>query len=134
MGLSTYSSQFPKRWKLFIVLVGILLIVSQIYYIFTTPSQPESIPVDVERSHTSNQPMDGDKLPKVHDPIIETPPQHSILTGFGGFKSKLPQLQHNFSPEPVAYTKLREGRRSAIKKSFLHGWTGYSKFNILHLI
>ncbi|GAA5813991.1 hypothetical protein MFLAVUS_007481 [Mucor flavus] len=132
MGLSTYSSQFPKRWKLFIVLVGILLIVSQIYYIFTTPSQPESIPVDVERSHTSNQPMDGDKLPKVHDPIIETPPQHSILTGFGGFKSKLPQLQHNFSPEPVAYTKLREGRRSAIKKSFLHGWTGYKTYAMGH--
>ncbi|KAI9361968.1 glycoside hydrolase [Pilaira anomala] len=60
------------------------------------------------------------------------PPKQSMLTGFAGFKSQLPKIQHEFSPEPEAYTILRESRRDAIKKSFLHGWTGYKTHAMGH--
>lgn len=68
---------------------------------------------------------------RVGTPIKETStppaPKQNVLLGFGGFLSNLPQIQHNFGPEPLAYTRLRERRREAVKKSFLHGWKGYSK-------
>ncbi|CEP17592.1 hypothetical protein [Parasitella parasitica] len=60
------------------------------------------------------------------------PPQQNILLGFGGFLSKLPQMQHDFGPEPLAYTQQRERRREAVKRSFLHGWRGYRKYAFGH--
>lgn len=56
-------------------------------------------------------------------PVLE---KQSPLNGFQGFLSKLPPMQHEFSPEPAEYTLQRESRRDAIKQSFLHGWNGYS--------
>lgn len=58
----------------------------------------------------------------------ERPKKQYVLNGFGGFSSHLPTIQHSFNPEPTAYTKIREKRRLTIKKSFLHGWNGYSKY------
>ncbi|KAG1051668.1 hypothetical protein G6F43_006138 [Rhizopus delemar] len=62
----------------------------------------------------------------------EKPKKQYVLNGFGGFSSHLPTIQHSFNPEPAAYTKLREKRRLAIKKSFLHGWNGYKKYAFGH--
>ncbi|CAO3655110.1 unnamed protein product [Mucor hiemalis] len=41
-------------------------------------------------------------------------------------------MQHSFSPEPGAYTQLRESRRASVKKSFLHGWHGYKTYAMGH--
>lgn len=85
----------------------------------------------LDESNLSSQSTANGKDSRIGKPLEEssTPPapKQNILLGFGGFLSKLPQIQHNFGPEPLAYTRLRERRREAVKKSFLHGWKGYSK-------
>lgn len=86
-------------------------------YIFTSPSK--EIPLDKEIKVRVKEP--------VYTAPTTTPEKQSILLGFGGFVSNLPKIQHDFTPEPQNYTKQREERRSAVKASFLHGWTGYSK-------
>lgn len=118
MVISNYTSTFPKRWRLFFLVICMVLLLVQVY-IFTSPSKEilldEEVKVKTEPVYTAPPPT---KPP---------PPKQSILLGFGGFRSKLPQIQHNFSPEPRDYTIQREARRNAVKKSFVHGWTGYSK-------
>ncbi|KAG2215703.1 hypothetical protein INT46_003915 [Mucor plumbeus] len=68
----------------------------------------------------------------IKEPSTPPAPKQNILLGFGGFMSSLPQIQHNFGPEPLAYTRLRERRKEAIKKSFLHGWKGYKTYAFGH--
>lgn len=99
-----------------------ILLLIQVY-IFTSPSK--EIPLD-EEIQVSDQEQVSDKEQAYTAPL-EPPQKQSVLLGFGGFLSKLPKIQHNFSPEPRDYTKQREARKNAIKKSFIHGWTGYSK-------
>lgn len=85
----------------------------------------------LDESNLSSQSTANGKDSQIGKPLEESSkppaPKQNILLGFGGFLSKLPQIQHNFGPEPLAYTRLRERRREAVKKSFLHGWKGYSK-------
>lgn len=121
MGFSSYTTKFPKKGKLCLLFMSLLLIFTQVYYMFN--KKQVSIPT-TDTNNNSGMMIDDDDL------VINRvrPPKQSLLTGFAGFKSQLPKIQHEFSPEPEAYTILRQSRRDAIKKSFLHGWTGYSKF------
>ncbi|KAG1061733.1 hypothetical protein G6F42_027596 [Rhizopus arrhizus] len=90
----------------------------------------------LDESNLSSQSTANGKDSRIGKPLEEssTPPapKQNILLGFGGFLSKLPQIQHNFGPEPLAYTRLRERRREAVKKSFLHGWKGYTTYAFGH--
>lgn len=125
MALS-YLKQLPKRWRLFILSLCFVLLLGQIWMLTGSSSK---LPLD--ESSLSSQSTANGKDSQTGKPLEEssTPPapKQNILLGFGGFLSKLPQIQHNFGPEPLAYTRLRERRREAVKKSFLHGWKGYSK-------
>jgi mannosyl-oligosaccharide alpha-1,2-mannosidase len=119
-----YAAKVPKRWRFFIIAIIALIVFGQLWAF----SGPSSVPVSDDTVlpiiKPNQYPNPVDQQP---NNAIPTPPKQSILHGFGGFSSKLPQLQHNFGPEPKAYTRLRERRRAAVKKSFIHGWTGYSK-------
>ncbi|KAG2198979.1 hypothetical protein INT47_013163 [Mucor saturninus] len=88
----------------------------------TTPTK--EIPVAVVATEKKKAP--------VYTAPTKAPVKQSILLGFGGFLSKLPQIQHNFSPEPREYTIQREARRNAVKTSFIHGWTGYKTYAMGH--
>lgn len=132
-----YAAKIPKRWRIFIVTIVALVVFSQLWA-FSGPSlEPLSVNV-MPPVANPNQKLNS--VDQNHNPVdqqsnkaMPAPPKQSILLGFGGFLSKLPQLQHKFGPEPKAYTRLRERRREAVKKSFLHGWQGYSK-TIRHVI
>ncbi|GAN06720.1 glycoside hydrolase family 47 protein [Mucor ambiguus] len=87
----------------------------------------------LDEANLSPQSTANDKDARIEAPSAIPPaPKQNILLGFGGFLSKLPQIQHNFGPEPLAYTRLRERRRAAVKKSFLHGWKGYTTYAFGH--
>jgi mannosyl-oligosaccharide alpha-1,2-mannosidase len=137
MVFSNYTSNFTRKWRLFFLVICIILILGQIYVLTyskssTTTKKPIDntvIPLNEERQQNTNQTTEQVVLEKTEPTVAQPPHQkQSVLLGFGGFYSKLPQIQHNFSPEPAAYTQLREKRRRAVKKSFLHGWNGYSKY------
>lgn len=127
MAFSSNISKVPKKWRLFILVAAILLIFVQVF-VLTFPKST-TVPLEEEPPFPKQQKQPEEKKPtdKAAAPTA-TPQKQSVLLGFQGFFSKLPQIQHNFSPEPEAYTQLRESRRAAVKKSFLHGWHGYSRF------
>lgn len=122
----TYLKQLPKRWRLFILSLCFVLLLGQMWVLAGSPSK---LPLDEANLSSQSTANDGDTHTGTSSKETATPPapKQNILLGFGGFLSKLPQIQHNFGPEPLAYTRLRERRRAAVKKSFLHGWKGYSK-------
>jgi mannosyl-oligosaccharide alpha-1,2-mannosidase len=119
-----YVAKTPKRWRNFIAVVIALIILGQLWAFFRPSIVPASDSTEIPTTKSNQNPI---PVNQQLNSTIPTPPKQSILLGFGGFLSKLPQLQHNFGPEPKAYTRLREKRRAAVKKSFLHGWKGYSK-------
>lgn len=146
----TYVSKLPRKSRLFFLALCIIVILGQVYLLTSSKTTATNnnvvIPLNEERRQQQQQPLpnqikhdDTSVLPEPTT-VVKTPPpspppppppppvKQSPLLGFGGFLSKLPQMQHNFSPEPKEYTQLREKRRNAIKQSFLHGWNGYSKF------
>lgn len=122
MTFSSYISKVPKKWRLFIVLAAVLLILAQVFIL----TFPRSNTVSLNENHPP--PKQKEQRKPMAKAAPKTPQKQSVLHGFQGFFSKLPQMQHSFNPEPEAYTQLRESRRASVKKSFLHGWHGYSKF------
>lgn len=117
-----FYSIMSRRWRLFLIFAFFVFILLQTWFLIT-PSVPKAA---AKMSLNQTKATDTDQQPL---PLTRTrPKKQSTLNGFGGFTSDLPPIQHAFSPEPADYTKLREKRRLAIKKSFLHGWNGYSKF------
>ncbi|PHZ12000.1 seven-hairpin glycosidase [Rhizopus microsporus ATCC 52813] len=52
--------------------------------------------------------------------------------GYDNFESRLPQIQTNFGSESASEKKIREERASAVKKAFMHGWTGYKTHALGH--
>jgi mannosyl-oligosaccharide alpha-1,2-mannosidase len=141
MAISNYISKLTRKPRLFFLVLCVIVILGQVYLLTvsssssstTTKQQPNNnlvIPLNEERQQRARNQTNVQVV--LDKPIVKTPPppppvKQSPLLGFGGFLSKLPQIQHNFSPEPKDYTQLREKRRMAVKKSFLHGWNGYSK-------
>lgn len=132
MVLTSFTAKVPKRWRLFTFAVILVLILGQLFIL--TFSKPNIIPKTIipEQHHQQQNKENTIQQPLTPPPSpasipLPPPEKQSILHGFGGFFSKLPKMQHNFSPEPKSFTRLRETRRNAIKKSFLHGWEGYSK-------
>jgi mannosyl-oligosaccharide alpha-1,2-mannosidase len=116
----TYISKVPRKWRLITLIVFLLFIFVQTWNIKNTSAPPTTASIKPEtEKKKSYQNGDGIKL--------APPRKQSLLNGFGGFLSSLPQMQHDFEPEPLEYTKLREERRLAVKEAFLHGWNGYSK-------
>lgn len=122
----SYVKQLPKRWRLFILSLCFILLMVQMWVLTGSSSK---LPLDeVNLSPQSEETIDKSRVgTPIKEPSTPPAPKQNVLLGFGGFLSNLPQIQHNFGPEPLAYTRLRERRREAVKKSFLHGWKGYSK-------
>ncbi|KAI8345311.1 glycosyl hydrolase family 47-domain-containing protein [Choanephora cucurbitarum] len=125
-----YTARVPKKWRIVLAVVSVVLVIGQLWIIAESSTSSIAIPEEIETILNEQQSLDNDvqrsSTNRTH------PKKQSLLEGFGGFLSKLPQLQHNFKKEPVEYTKLRDERRAAIKKSFLHGWSGYKKYALGH--
>ncbi|KAG1053345.1 hypothetical protein G6F43_004572 [Rhizopus delemar] len=107
-----------KRWKFGLATICLILILVQVCFMMKPLNQ----------NILENKPWNNVKTIK---PSTNRRKQ-SILYGQDEFSSQLPKLQHTFSPEPVEYAKLREKRRLAIKRSFLHGWNGYKTYALGH--
>jgi mannosyl-oligosaccharide alpha-1,2-mannosidase len=120
----SYFSGVPKRWRLFILAVFIVLILCQIWIVQEGEASIKRFStLKVKDSNPSNNTV-AEKKPSKSRPARK----QSILYGAEGFSSHIPLMQYNFPPEPAEYTSIREKRRLAVKKSFLHGWNGYSEF------
>lgn len=113
-------SSVPKRFKIVGLFVFIFLILCQLW----SSIQSRSTEEDTFDSLITEEQQEQDRTETTN---LE---KQSLLYGFQGFKSKLPQLQYDFPQEPVEYTNLRESRRDTIKQSFLHAWKGYSNKKI----
>lgn len=105
-----------RKWKLLLLACFLIIAFGQVWFMVRPLAKDSIIPVQTNKT-TTDRPVKPTRKPR----------EQSILNGFGGFASHLPTMQYNFGPEPAEYTKLRERRRRAIKKAFLHGWNGYSK-------
>ncbi|KAG1470094.1 hypothetical protein G6F56_002881 [Rhizopus delemar] len=68
------------------------------------------------------------------DSLLITEPE--VITqrthGIDNFESNLPQIQTNFGKESRKERNERESRAEAVKKAFLHGWTGYKTHALGH--
>ncbi|KAG1173669.1 hypothetical protein G6F70_005655 [Rhizopus microsporus] len=110
-----------RKWKLLLLACFLIIAFGQIWFMVRPLAKDSIIPVQTNKT-TTDRPVQPTRKPR----------EQSILNGFGGFASHLPTMQFNFGPEPAEYTKLRERRRRAIKKAFLHGWNGYKKYAFGH--
>ncbi|KAI9480876.1 MAG: glycosyl hydrolase family 47-domain-containing protein [Benjaminiella poitrasii] len=125
----SYAAKLSKRWKISLLALCAVLLLGQIWIIAAGPNKKN------EASLTLNDPAEDELIiskDSVEEPPLPPPEKKSILVGFRGFLSKLPKLQHDFGPEPIEYTELRERRRTAVKNSFLHGWKGYKNYALGH--
>ncbi|RCH97230.1 hypothetical protein CU098_000627, partial [Rhizopus stolonifer] len=129
----SYTTRIPKKWRVILLVLSVVLVLGQIWVI-TNPSSLSTATVSLKEVDTiiDHQRPLTNSFEQEPMKKIQPPKKQSILLGFGGYLSKLPKLQHDFKKEPLAFTKLRERRRKAIKQSFVHGWSGYKKYAFGH--
>ncbi|KAI8879887.1 glycoside hydrolase family 47 protein [Backusella circina FSU 941] len=124
----SYILGVPKRWRLFLLAVFIVVILCQIWI---TQSGEVSIRNFNKLKNKGSNHSNNTVTERKH-PHSRPARKQSILYGVDGFNSQVPLMQYDFPPEPAEYTSIREKRRLAVKKSFLHGWNGYKQYAMGH--
>ncbi|KAI8992647.1 glycoside hydrolase [Pilobolus umbonatus] len=126
--VSSYISTVTRRWRLILIVICVITLLAHTGYIVS-----HSLSDGTLAPNESDQNTVSENGHIEISSIYKSPTKkQSVLHGFGGFSSSLPQLQYNFEPEPAEFTRLRETRKEKIRQSFLHGWHGYKKYAFGH--
>lgn len=114
MPQQTLISKIPPRWRATsVIFICFLVILSTYHYKHsndgTSTRRQKSTQPEDKYSATSFKPKQ-DSGNEIH------------------FQSQLPKIQTTFDVETEEERQIQESRRNAVKKSFIHAWSGYKAY------